>query len=150
MYRDAYQYLQEIREAYSYIYNKSEDLKHYDYMLGISGINYDPDRVQSSPRQDGLEMQAIKHLEAIEEIKKDIAEKMEWRTKRINQATDLICKIESQEQQEVLRMRYINNMSWSEILEARGCDDIRNQYRLHERAVKELQKILDSHSIATT
>lgn len=149
MSKNAADYLQEIREAYSYIYNKQRALDQYDYMLGISGINYNPDRVQSSPRQDGLEQQAIRHLEAVKELRESITEKIRWRSQRIDEATDLISKIESRDQQEVLMMRYIEQMTWSEILERRGLDDLSAQYQLHKRALDSFQKILDNHSITT-
>ena len=114
MYDDAYEFLHEIRADFIYIMNKSRELKCFDYMIDLSGINYNPDKVQSSPRQDGLELKAIRHMETIKEIKADIAEAMERRVKRIDHAMDLISKIESKEQQDVLIMRYIEHMNWSE------------------------------------
>lgn len=143
MYNDAYQFLHKIREDFMFIVNKSRELKHYDYMIGISGINYDPDKVQTSSKQDGLELKAIRHMEAIKELKADIAEAMECRAKRIDRATDLISKMESREQQDVLIMRYIEHMNWSEILDKRNCDNIGSQYELHKRALASFQAILD-------
>ena len=149
MYINAAEYLQSIRAAHIEIENKKRAMKQYDYMLEASGISYDPDKISTSPRQDGLENKAIKHLEVVAELKAEIAETIAWRAKRIDEATDLISEMESEEQREVLMLRYIEQKSWSDILEIRGCDDIRNQYRLHERALKEFQELLDSHSIAT-
>jgi hypothetical protein len=146
---NAHHYLHEIREAYAYIINKQKALEQYDYMLGVSGIDYNPDKVQTTPRQDGLERQAIRHLEVVGHIKLDIARKIEWRTKRIDEATDMISKIESKDQQDVLMMRYIEGMSWSDILNARGCDNLSSQYELHKRAIESLQKILDGDLIGS-
>lgn len=144
MYDNAYEFLHEIRADFIYIMNKSRELKCFDYMIDLSGINYNPDKVQSSPRQDGLELKAIRHMETIKEIKADIAEAMERRVKRIDHAMDLISKIESKEQQDVLIMRYIEHMNWSEILEARDCDNIGSQYELHKRALVSFGKLLDA------
>lgn len=143
MYNDAYQFLHEIREDFIYILNKSRELRSFDCMIGISGIDYNPDKVQSSPRQDALELKAIRHMEAIKELKADIAEAMERRAKRIDRATELISKMESREQQDVLIMRYIEHMNWSEILDKRDCDNISSQYELHKRALASFQHILD-------
>lgn len=145
MYIDAHQYLHEIREAHAYILSKQKALEQYDYMIGVSGINYDRELVQSSPRQDGLEMQAIRHLEKVGEIKLEIARKIEWRSRRIDEATDLIGQIESKEQRDVLIMRYIECRSWAEILEVRGCDSLGSQHDLHSRAVESFQNILNKY-----
>ena len=147
--KNAAEYLQEIRATRLAIQNKKRALKSLEYMIEPRAINYDPNQVQTSPRQDGLEVMAIKHLERIDEIKAEINEKIAWMYKRVDEATDLISLIESEDQQEVLILRYINNLRWSAILEQRGCDDIRAQYQLHKRALESFQKILDNHSITT-
>lgn len=149
LYVDAYYYLDEIRKAYKFIRAKKKALEQYDYMIDTSCINYDRDKIQSSPRQDGLEIKAIKHMEAVAGIKAEIAEKIEWQVRRIDEATTLISKIDSKEQQEVLIMRYIENKTWAEILDARDCDNLGSQYELHKRAINSLQKILDGDSIGS-
>jgi hypothetical protein len=82
-------------------------------------------------------------MEAVAAIKAEIAEKIEWQARRIDEATTLISQIESKEQREVLIMRYIENKTWSDILEARDCDNLSSQYELHKRAINSLQEILD-------
>lgn len=149
MYQDAHQYLHDIRESYAFILAKRRAIEQYDWMIDASGINYDRDRVQSSPRQDGLEMQAIKHMEAVAVLRNKMSEAIEWRTKRIDEATTYISRIDSKEQREVLLMRYIENKTWAEILEARECDNIGSQYELHKRAIASLQKILDGDLIGS-
>ena len=88
-------------------------------------------------------------MEAVAAIKAEIAEKIEWQARRIDEATTLISQIESKEQREVLIMRYIENKTWAEILEARDCDNIGSQYELHKRAIASLQKVLDGDSIGS-
>lgn len=150
MYQEASSYLQSIRAAYITIENKKRALAQYDYMLETSGVSYDPDKVSVSPKQDGLEKKAIKHLETVAELRAEIAEAIAWRATRINEATTFISEMDSMEQQEVLMLRYIEQKSWSEILDIRGCDDISGQYQLHKRALAKFQEILDAHSIPTT
>ena len=142
MYINAAEYLQEIRATNIAIHNKQRSLKALDNMLEAKAITYNPDRVTTSPRKDGLEELAMKHMEERERIIREIEEKITWMYKRIDEATDYINQIESEEQQEVLTLRYIDLLSWSEILDIRGCDDLRAQYKLHQRAIDSLQKIL--------
>ena len=149
MYQDAHCYLHEIREAYAFILAKQKAIEQYDWMIDASGINYDRDKVQSSPRKDGLEMQAIRHMEAVANLRNKMSEAIEWRTRRIDEATTLISMIDSKEQREVLLMRYIENKTWAEILDARDCDNIGSQYELHKRALASFQKILDRDSIGS-
>lgn len=142
MYINAEEYLQDIRNLHFSIRNKKTQLAELDKTIGISAIDYEAERINSSPRRDKLEMEAIKHLEKREKIQRrlenDITEMLEKQEKAVN----YINMINSEEQQEVLIMRYIECMRWSEILDARECDSISSQYRLHRRALESLQKIL--------
>lgn len=149
MNKSAAAYMQEIRAAKINIQNLERALKVLDDMLDAKAITYNPDRITTSPRQDGLERLAMKHLEEQAEIKAEMQEKKTWMYKRINEAIDLINQMESEEQKEVLMLRYIEHRTWSDILDIRECDDIRAQYQLHKRALENLQKIIDDHSITT-
>lgn len=144
MYIDAREYLEEIRTTRIAINNISRELKSLDYMIEAQGISYNPDVVQSSPRQDGLERKAIAHIEKCAEYRANIAEKVEWLHKQLDEAVMYINKIDSDDQREVLMLRYVEHKNWSEILEERNCDDIRSQYKLHERALKSFQIILNN------
>lgn len=144
MYIDAREYLEEIRTTRIAINNISRELKSLDYMIEAQGISYNPDVVQSSPRQDRLERKAIAHIEKCAEYRANMTEKMEWLHKQLNEAVMYINKIDSDDQREVLMLRYIEHKNWSEILEERNCDDIRSQYKLHERALKSFQMILNN------
>ena len=148
MHINAAEYLQEIRSANISIKVKKQELAALDDLLGASAIQYDPDRVQSSPKQDGLERQALKHLEERDKIKKSIENKITFLHERIDEAVELINELDSEPQREVLMLRYIEQHSWSDILELRGCDDLSGQHKLHKRAVASLQKIIDDHSMS--
>lgn len=143
MYINAEEYLQEIRKLKIRIVNLRRELRMQDEILGASAIQYSPDRVQTSPRQDGLEMQVINNLEKKQEIESRIQSDIYKMMERMDEAVSIINQMESDEQKEVLMLRYIECRSWSEILDIRGCDDIRSQYKLHSRAIENLQKLLE-------
>ena len=149
MYINAASYLQEIRATNILIHRKEKALKVLDDMLEAKAISYDPDRVSTTPRKDGLEELAFKHIEERKKTEGEIHEKMAWMAKRIDEATDYISEIESEDQQEVLFLRYIECKNWTEIMEIRECDDISGQYKLHKRALESMQKVLNVHSMST-
>jgi uncharacterized protein with von Willebrand factor type A (vWA) domain len=143
MYINAAEYLQEIRATNIAIHNKKRALRTLDSMLEARAITYSPDRTNGTPRKDALEELAMKHIEEREKIVKEIEEKITWMYKRIDEASDFINQIESEEQREVLTLRYISMHSWSEIMVIRECDDISGQYKLHKMAIDSLQEILE-------
>ena len=61
----------------------------------------------------------------------------------------IINMIKNKEQREVLMLRYIEGKSWADILEKRGCDDLRSQYKLHQRALDSIQELINDHSMTT-
>lgn len=143
MYINAAEYLQEIRATNISIKNKRRALRTLDNMLEARAITYTPDRSSGTPRKDGLEELALKHIEEREKIVQEIEEKITWMCKRIDEASDYINLIESEDQREVLSLRYISMHSWSEIMVIRECDDISGQYKIHKRAIDALQDILE-------
>ena len=149
MYMNAAEYLQEIRAANITLHNKRRELSILDTLIGASAIQYNPDRVQSSPRQDGLERQALMHLEKREKIQESIEQIIDFLHERIDEAVNYINELESEDQREVLMLRYIEQRSWADILDIRGCDDISGQYKLHKRALENLQQIINVHSMST-
>lgn len=149
MYINAAEYLQEIRATNISIKNKQRALAALDNLIGASAIRYDLEKVSSSPKQDGMEMQAIRHLEEREKIQNAIEEQITFMHNRINEAVNFINELESEDQREVLMLRYIEQRSWADILDIRGCDDISGQYQLHKRAVGKLQDIINAHLIPT-
>lgn len=149
MYMNAAEYLQEIRAANITLHNKRRELSILDTLIGASAIQYNPDRVQSSPRQDGLERQALMHLEKREKIQDSIEQIIDFLHERIDEAVNYINELESEDQREVLMLRYIEQRSWADILDIRGCDDISGQYKLHKRALENLQQIINVHSMST-
>ena len=142
MYINAAEWLQDIRPTNIRIHNKQKQLTVLDNMLEAKAITYNPDRVSTTPRKDGLENLAIKHIEERDKLYADIQKDITYMLRKMDEATDYISMIESEDQQEVLMLRYIECRSWSDIMTIRECDDISGQYKLHKRALDSLQKIL--------
>lgn len=143
MYINAREYLEDIRRQGKEIRDLRRSLSAIDKDLEASAIHYDPDAIHTNvPRKDGLEELAFKHMERRERVINALEEAITERSEAIEQAIEYIKKIESMAQREVLLLRYIESKTWGEIMEIRECDDIRNQYRLHERALDSLQKIM--------
>lgn len=149
MYIDAAQYLQDIRAARISIRNYRRLLKQLEYSIGVSAITYEGDRISSSPPKDGLERDAIKYAEEKGKLEEKISETIIFMNTRMDEAVGYINQIESEEQQEVLMMRYIEGMKWSEILDERECDSISAQHRLHNRAIESLQKVMQGYSMGS-
>ena len=143
MYINAREYLEDIRQQGSEIKSLRRALSAIDKDLEASAINYDPNSIHTNvPRKDGLEELAFKHMERRDRIIKALESAITERSEAIEEAVRYIKKIESEAQKEVLLLRYIDSKSWPEIMEIRECDDIRSQYKLHERALEALQKTM--------
>lgn len=144
---DAKEYLNEIRRKMKAKAMWEDELDRIDDLIGTRAIQYTPDKVQSSPKKDGLENQAINHLERrdeiIERINNLITEIIEAQAKALN----LIGRIESDDQREVLILRYVDCLPWWDIAEKRDRRDISSQMELRDRGLASLQKILDADTI---
>lgn len=143
MYLNAKEYMEDIRRQGNEIQSLRRALSAIDKDLEASAIHYDPDAIHTNvPRKDGLEELAFKHMERRDRIIKALEGAITERSEAIEQAVGYIQKIESDAQKEVLILRYIDSKSWSEIMVIRECDDIRSQYKLHERALNALQAVM--------
>lgn len=143
---DARELLEDVKRSVWAVRNIQKTIDEMDELIAASGISYDRDKISSSPRKDGLEMTAINHLEKIEEAKRDLIEATAKMASLKKTALLYISQLNSEEQREILRMRYLDGMKWWEILEVKQCDNMSGQYQLRDRAVAELQKIMDKYS----
>lgn len=141
---DARELLEDVKRSVWAVRNIQKTIDEMDELIAASGISYDRDKISSSPRKDGLEMTAIHHLEKIEEAKRDLIEATAKMASLKKTALLYISQLNSEEQREILRMRYLDGMKWWEILEVKQCDNMSGQYQLRDRAVVELQKIIDN------
>lgn len=149
MYDSAEDYMKSIRGIKSSISNKESELKELKEIIAVTSSKYDLDKIRSSPKHDKLEQNIINNMERREMLQLRIEDDLTEMMERKDTAVSIINMIDSEDQKQVLMLRYIEGLSWAEIMEKRECDDIRNQYRLHQRALESIQKIIDSHLIAT-
>lgn len=141
---DARELLEDVKRSVWAVRNIQKTIDEMDDLIASSGISYDRDKISSSPRKDGLEMTAIHHLEKIEEAKKELIKATAEMASLKKTALLYISQLDSEEQREILRMRYLDGMKWWEILEVKQCDNMSGQYQLRDRAVIELQRIIDN------
>ena len=118
-----------------------------DMLIGAPAIQYDSDKIKSSPRKDGLEMLAINHLEKRDAIIQQINSLITDLIEKRNEALHYIRHIDSRDQQEVLIMYYVNALSWREIANIRDRYNLPGQMRLRDRAIISLQKIFNDMAI---
>lgn len=140
---NARKYLNEIRMINIAIRNRQRQLGQLELTIGISGISYDRDKISSSPKKDALEMEAIRHLEKREKLQKDIQELIDQMLDKQNEAVKFINQVKSENQKEILMLRYIELKGWAEILDVREVDDLSSMHKLHNRAIHSFQQILD-------
>lgn len=114
-----------------------------DEMITVPGINYDANRVTSSPRQDKLEMQVIRLIDIKEELTAELLDLKQRYILDVHEAMGYIRQIKSENQQDLLILRYINNLKWWDILKERGYENRSSQDELKNRALASLQDIID-------
>ena len=114
-----------------------------EMMVSAPAIQYDSEKITSSPRKDGLEMLAINHIERRGAIINEINDLITELIEKQKEALRFIKLIESDDQREILIMYYINALSWREIMDIRNRSDLAGQMQLRDRAIKTLQKIFD-------
>ena len=103
---DARNYLQRIRNITFRIQQLEEEEKLIDRSI-LKAQTYDKDRVQSSPRADGLENDVIKYINKWEAmVNETIAKRQELMTLR-RQALNTMQYIVSDKQRDLLNLRYI-------------------------------------------
>ena len=134
-------YLQSIRDLRC----KIEDLKKErgDVLANMIVLKSTSDyfeRVQSSPRQDALEMQVIKATERLEKIDRLLRKKIVMYQLRHNQARAEIRNLPEGQCRRFLLDYYIEGKSWDEIFKEYGFKEISSPYHLQERAVKFYEK----------
>lgn len=145
---DAREYLEGLRKIMAEKTMWERELGRIDDMLGAKAIQYQPDRVQTSPRQDGLENEAIRYAERREKIIRKLNETITVLMEKQFEALTYIKQIESDDQREVLILRYIDGLKWGDIKSARRCDDISGQMKLRDRAINSLQKIMNDYTMS--
>ena len=143
---DAKDLLEDVKKSLWAIQNMKRTVNELDELIGISGINYDVERISSSPKKDGLEQMALEHFGQVEAVKKELLKMTAHYAEVKKIALYFITQLESEEQREILKLRYLEGHKWWEILEMKNCDNLPGQMRLRDRAIESLQEIIDKEN----
>lgn len=144
----ARQYLMEVIKLKEKIRNLSEDLDALRTKAeGLKAITYDKDRVQTSP-SDQMPDYAIRLVQIRNEMERDIVECYDM----IRDREDMISRVNSPKQREVLRWRYIRDNDgrqyyFSEIAEKMDVLNPSSVINLHKRALKSFRKVYDGNTM---
>ena len=135
------EYLQNIRD----LRFKIEDLKEersevLANMIVIKSSSEYSERVQSSPRQDTLEMQVIRASEKLERIDKSIRDKIVIYQNKHNKARAEIRELPEGQCRRFLLDYYIEGRSWEEIFREYGFKESSSPYHLQDRAIRLYEK----------
>lgn len=135
------EYLQSIRD----LRFKIEDLKEersevLANMIVIKSSSEYSERVQSSPRQDTLEMQVIRASEKLERIDKSIRDKIVIYQNKHNKARAEIRELPEGQCRRFLLDYYIEGRSWEEIIREYGYKESSSPYHLQDRAIRLYEK----------
>lgn len=139
--KDARNYLQSIRDLKFRIADlqreRSEVLAN---MIVIKSTSDYHEQVQSSPRQDALEMQVIKASEKMERIDKKLREKIVLYQTRHMKAREEIRNLPEGQCRRFLLDYYIEGKDWDDIILEYGFKEIASPYHLQSRALKLFEK----------
>lgn len=134
---NAKDYLQSVRDLRFKIADlKKEREEVLANMIVVKSTSDYSDRVQTTPRQDGLEMQVIKATEQMEKIDRLLRKKIVLYQIRHNKARAEIRQLPEGQCRRFLLDYYIEGKTWEEIFQEYGFKEISSPYHLQERAVK--------------
>lgn len=134
---NAKDYLQSVRDLRFKIADlKKEREEVLANMIVVKSTSDYSDRVQTTPRQDGLEMQVIRATEQMEKIDRLLRKKIVLYQIRHNKARAEIRQLPEGQCRRFLLDYYIEGKTWEEIFQEYGFKEISSPYHLQERAVK--------------
>lgn len=133
----AKEYLQSIRELrFKIVDLQKERSEVLANMIVVKSTSDYSERVQSSPKQDALEMQVIRATEQMEKLDKLLRKKIVLYQYRHNKARAEIRNLPEGQCRRFLLDYYIEGKSWEEIFQEYGFKEISSPYHLQERAVR--------------
>ena len=106
-------------------------------LYSYGGINLN-ERVQSSPDPDKLGVIAAQ----LDEQEREILKQIEELSKAKKEIETVIRGMENVRSRQLLTARYVALMKWSDIAEWMGLESDRHMFRLHRKALDELDKKL--------
>lgn len=133
----AKEYLQSIRDLrFKIVDLQKERNEVLANMIVVKSTSDYSERVQSSPKQDALEMQVIRATEQMEKLDKLLRKKIVLYQYRHNKARAEIRNLPEGQCRRFLLDYYIEGKSWEEIFQEYGFKEISSPYHLQERAVR--------------
>ena len=128
----AKEYLGQARHLDTLINCRLRELDYWrDLSASVSGSNfeahYNPNRPTEAP--------FVKCIAKIDEIEREIAAKVSYLVGLREEINAAIDKLESREEQLLLRYRYLDNFSWEEISRML-CVSLRTVHRIHGSALQ--------------
>lgn len=133
----AKEYLQSIRDLRFKIADLQKERNEVlANMIVVKSTSDYSERVQSSPKQDALEMQVIRATEQMEKLDKLLRKKIVLYQYRHNKARAEIRNLPEGQCRRFLLDYYIEGKSWEEIFQEYGFKEISSPYHLQERAVR--------------
>lgn len=131
------------REYMARVRNAAKEIKtlarQRDHLLDVATAVSSPGEMVKSSPGSRVERAAVSiaDLEAMID-----AESAAYRA-LYEDAQRTLAQLKSQRARDVLTLRYMAGMAWADVAGAMGFKDEKSVFRLHGRALKELQKILD-------
>ena len=134
--RAAKAYLSRYPKLKQYIKARQSELGELRNSLIPSSVDYTGITVQTSPHDKMADIMA-----QIDQLERRITEVTLAAMTALGEIEDTVNKLEDPRQQALIIYHYINDLTWEECAEAMGYD-LRWIYRLHGRALDEVEKII--------
>ena len=110
-------------------------------IITIKAMSVTGDRVQTSPKKDGLELQAIKAIEKMENIDRSIIRQREKYIIKKNAAIDKIMRMNEGQCRRYLIDYYIDGKDEIEIARSYRFTNINSIYVLKKRAIEYFKEV---------
>ena len=114
-----------------------EELK--SLMYSVRGLSYDKDRVQTSARDDQMLGLIAKADALTEKWYAEIDHLMQLKGRIMYE----ISLVDRPNYRRLLTYKYVDCMRWSQVAAAMDASDMRELFRMHGRALKAFEKVLD-------
>ncbi|WP_337556410.1 DUF1492 domain-containing protein [Acidaminococcus intestini] len=133
--------LEEVKHARQHLNVLKDELREQRSMLdGIRAIVYDGIHVSG-----GVSRDVADGIDALERKKLEICNEWVRLVNKRAQVQALIARMTKQEHKDLLIERYINCKRWEDVSRAMNYDQ-RWLFRLHEKAIKEFEKICNENT----
>lgn len=112
-----------------------------DLALKTTSVLQD-EKVQGTKQRSPMENALVKLMSLEDEIKADIDQLIGLK----RELASFVSKIDNSSHRLLLELRYLGGSTWEEVAAVMGYD-LRWTYRLHKKALKEANKLLESNTV---